>query len=914
MNLLSLAREVVEEQRSLQSALERIRADSLSDGADREATRLAVEQLLQRAERQTSPAVVLDLGLLAEGAAESLEAVTRGLVPLRVGRLLLALEAPDAARPFLERAEQAPWPDEAALSDVSCQLIRCLTDLREFDRVAELLPKARAKARALGERSHEVILLVLASREASHRGAHSRAVKLLRTAIELESGSESRSLEGLFYGAPVEFGLWIELGTSARDAGQFELAIEAFERARETARVEARPEAEFNVAGELAATWELVGKETESVAALTSPARSERSATEWLARAYRLVTKDPPDPEAALYLVREARKSIERTGSEKLEMHYYTVLGRVHAAKGELNLARLAFDEALHLACASRRPARELICRLNLAFVLLDLNRLSAAQRQFETALAMGGELRDNLESAELRRSLTAHLVKASEILALFYSHGWRFTADDSQGQARDPDLLLRLGQRVKAVNLSGWIGLRDRIAEKGADPAAVAGFRELCGVEAELERAAMSPIAPLRPIFDRQRRARRQLQARGLPAKLRPEPRGHRDLRDHLADSTVLIDLMSGPGEVFFSCLAPSGEATCGAVPWPREARLAFVERWNDSVEQGQRRPGAPPPRSWRLGAGPLRGAARAGEAPSFSSLLDELQASFLKPLLDAAGLVDAPKRLLISPHRELFTLPLGLAGDLLDGAHVSLLPSATCLELLRRRRREGNGPRLKIGDATRTLGLVDRELAWLDGFETLEPNLGSIVAGGRRANVLHFAGHGVFDDINPYDSGLIVGYSLAEGLNEELFVVDPYYTAHRRLTVTGVLSSVDLPRCDLVTLSACCTGLPRIEPASEFLSLPAAFFVAGARNVVASLWPVHDGATALLMAEFYRCLDCEGVPPSEALHRARVNLQNLRRPQAIDRLGSDHWLPEEDPPFASPHYTLAFQHYGVD
>ncbi|HEY4589876.1 MAG TPA: CHAT domain-containing protein, partial [Thermoanaerobaculia bacterium] len=168
--------------------------------------------------------------------------------------------------------------------------------------------------------------------------------------------------------------------------------------------------------------------------------------------------------------------------------------------------------------------------------------------------------------------------------------------------------------------------------------------------------------------------------------------------------------------------------------------------------------------------------------------------------------------------------------------------------------------------------------------------------------------------DGVNAYDSGLVVEHRLAEGLDPEVFVPESrWLLPTRRLTVAGVLAKMDLRRCGLVTLSACCTGLPHLHPASEFTSLPAAFLVAGARNVIGSLWPAHDGATALLMEHLYAALD-KGMGPAEALRGSRRWLAGMTREEALQRLGPRALLAPGSHPFESPMFTMAFQAYGVD
>jgi CHAT domain-containing protein len=72
------------------------------------------------------------------------------------------------------------------------------------------------------------------------------------------------------------------------------------------------------------------------------------------------------------------------------------------------------------------------------------------------------------------------------------------------------------------------------------------------------------------------------------------------------------------------------------------------------------------------------------------------------------------------------------------------------------------------------------------------------------------------------------------------------------------------------LVTLSACETGLGKIRSGDGLHGLTRAFTCAGARNVVASLWSVNDASTQQLMVLFYQEIK-KGVPYSQALANAK-------------------------------------------
>jgi CHAT domain-containing protein len=85
-------------------------------------------------------------------------------------------------------------------------------------------------------------------------------------------------------------------------------------------------------------------------------------------------------------------------------------------------------------------------------------------------------------------------------------------------------------------------------------------------------------------------------------------------------------------------------------------------------------------------------------------------------------------------------------------------------------------------------------------------------------------------------------------------------------------VLESVRLD-ADLVTLSACDTGLGKEMGGEGVIGLTRAFQYAGARSVLASLWSVSDVSTADLMRRFYSHLRA-GRSKDEALRRAQVEL----------------------------------------
>jgi CHAT domain-containing protein len=121
-----------------------------------------------------------------------------------------------------------------------------------------------------------------------------------------------------------------------------------------------------------------------------------------------------------------------------------------------------------------------------------------------------------------------------------------------------------------------------------------------------------------------------------------------------------------------------------------------------------------------------------------------------------------------------------------------------------------------------------------------------------------IHFASHGFVDETQPSRSGIL-------------------FSRDSHSTEDGVLQLGEIMRlklnADLVTLSACSTGLGKLVNGEGILGLTRAFFYAGARNVTVSLWNVNDSATATLMGAYYQNLN-RGLPKSAALRQAKLTL----------------------------------------
>ena len=124
-----------------------------------------------------------------------------------------------------------------------------------------------------------------------------------------------------------------------------------------------------------------------------------------------------------------------------------------------------------------------------------------------------------------------------------------------------------------------------------------------------------------------------------------------------------------------------------------------------------------------------------------------------------------------------------------------------------------------------------------------------------------LHVASHGLLDPSFPLNSAL--AFSAGVGADGEDNGLLQAWEIYEQLRVDA----------ELVTLSACETGLGEDMGGEGLISLSRAFLYAGAHSVLASLWKVRDDSTAHLMTRFYSHLKA-GRPKDEALRAAQLDL----------------------------------------
>lgn len=289
--------------------------------------------------------------------------------------------------------------------------------------------------------------------------------------------------------------------------------------------------------------------------------------------------------------------------------------------------------------------------------------------------------------------------------------------------------------------------------------------------------------------------------------------------------------------------------------------------------------------------------------EKRSDSSLASQLYAVLLSPFSKKSAL----DRLVIVPDGILHLLPFETLRDgskslLLESKIISYAPASTVLYVLRSVKTSstrsrtllavGNAPYQNQGNVSAELvkptSMTQRLLRGMsDSFRTplydlpetrdevldikrILGNDATLLLGPEATEtrfkaerltdfkVIHLAVHGFSDSRFPERSGLVLGVDSAtsdDGLLQVREIIHLRFNA------------------DLVTLSACDTGVGKLQGEEGVTDLAEAFLVSGARSVVASLWSADDTFTHALMDRFYTHI-VEGEDQASALRDAKLDL----------------------------------------
>jgi CHAT domain-containing protein len=288
-------------------------------------------------------------------------------------------------------------------------------------------------------------------------------------------------------------------------------------------------------------------------------------------------------------------------------------------------------------------------------------------------------------------------------------------------------------------------------------------------------------------------------------------------------------------------------------------------------------------------------------GDRARLNQLSAQLYSVLLKPV---EPFLNKEKTVAIIPDKTLCYLPFEalLSGPekyAVEDFRISYAPSATLFVLLsqaalKRSVEKSEEHFLGVGnpafDRAASPGLPDLPAAEQEirassvfyrkskkfiGPEALKKDLLAALPG---ADVFHFAGHFVTNEISPQFSKFLLAGNSPLGDND--------------LTADEV-RGLKLDRARLVVLSACKTAIENYYRGEGAIGASRTFFAAGVPLVVASRWEVDSAASAALITAFHRGRKEKGLSALDALRTAQ-----------IDMLHSEN--------FGSPYYWAAFAAVG--
>ena len=510
-----------------------------------------------------------------------------------------------------------------------------------------------------------------------------------------------------------------------------------------------------------------------------------------------------------------------------IEMPRIIMRGKALAETGKHAEAKAAFDEAL--ASARLKDMGDLYW-----VALFERGRVAETERQFELAATY---YRQAVDIVELQRS-SIH-TESSKI---------GFVGDKQSLYARLVGLLVAQGkaaeafdyvERSKSRALVDMLSVKKSFAIAGAD--AEKTRRLLLQLDA-VDLSAPVPDAATGP---------NALGVRNLVA-------AREELRTAAPDFSSLVSVGAVPLAEIKALLGEDEQL----VEYYYQGQELYAFVLGRSGLQALKLDGA----GLAEDVGRLRDALGEADSARWQAPAQRLHQRLWQPV--AAAL--SARNVVVVGHGALHYLPFAALQDangsfLIDRHGLRHLPSAGVLKYLRRAW-QGKAPQLlalgnpDLGDAKLDLQFAEDEAKAIAGLyadsrlllrkEASESGFKHVGAAFSR---LHFATHGKFQPEDPLGSGLYLAKSADN---------DGILTA-------GELYSMRLD-ADLVTLSACETGLGKIASGDDVVGLTRGFLYAGSRSIVASLWSVDDNATATLMQAFYRNL--ASMDKREALRQAQI------------------------------------------
>ena len=253
-------------------------------------------------------------------------------------------------------------------------------------------------------------------------------------------------------------------------------------------------------------------------------------------------------------------------------------------------------------------------------------------------------------------------------------------------------------------------------------------------------------------------------------------------------------------------------------------------------------------------------------------AAALESLHRTLIEPVR-RAGLLETATRLVIVPHGPLTYLPFAALRDPNDGKYlverhaILFAPSAAALAAIR------GAPAIEA-QASAAVALapfpVDLPATMEEARGVARAIPGAAVLVGPSATegalrralddapLVHLATHGQLNAYSPMFSHVALAAGRPGDRRD-----DGRLEVHELLGLRVRSSLVFLSGCETGTGNAWATAF---SPGEDFTTLAQAFLYAGARSVVATLWPIKDAAAAAFAERFYAGLQRASAPEALA------------------------------------------------
>jgi CHAT domain-containing protein/tetratricopeptide (TPR) repeat protein len=567
------------------------------------------------------------------------------------------------------------------------------------------------------------------------------------------------------------------------------------------------------------------------------------------------------DRSAARRQVQSALASLRGVGDAVGEAMALGALADLELRAADYPGARQLYDQALSRLGNRIAPSVTAELRSGRARALAAQGAWDAAATELRAAIDATETLAGNIRLAERRAGYRADKWSLYERLALIERRRGRDTAAfaiSERLRGREMLELLAEGRVPVAANARGSLvareqDLRHRVAtleralenEHGRDQVRGLTFRaDVTGASRAALDAAQRAYADVLDRLHEEAADYGQLvqpvtaDAHAVAARLRPDEA----LLEYLvSDSTTLVFVVRH-GEMRAIDLGITRRSLAAAIDFTRDA---------------------------------ISGGATGATQQLWRAPLQRLHRVLIDPV-ERSGALRGVRTLLIAPHAELHYLPFAaLIGAppaqqfLVEQYDIAYVPSASVwMRLI---------DRTSSARAAGVLAFAPRPDALpgsrdeVGALRSLYGSNATVLAAGAAteaafrarapsAAIIHFATYGVLNKHNPLFSFVEL---TRDGRDDGHLAVHEVFGAELH--------------AQLVVLSACQTALASgaaadVPAGDDWIGLVRAFLFAGADNVLATLWPVQDRSSAVVMRGFYEELPGRSLPAALALAQRRA------------------------------------------